>query len=89
MPTTYLMSFGADEDRAEAVKFRTAWKEKYPDYPVRVKANPHDFGTYHSIEMSDKIFHEADRFFTENPVDGEVGVECVTLKFAEDIGLDV
>jgi hypothetical protein len=37
--------------------FRHLWNEKYPDYPVVIKMNPHDYGSYPDIQIREEYWN--------------------------------
>jgi len=74
---------GVSDDRGTNL-FIPAWNKKYPNYPVYKKWNPHDFGTYPSVEMEDELFSKALEDGTTFPN----GPEQAAIDLAEELGLD-
>lgn len=70
-------------DRRGAVKFVGAWNQKYPEYPVRIQMNPHDFGSYPSVvireESMQRAFDDAATF--------PDGPETAATALADELGL--
>lgn len=54
-PSTPEHQEGVSDDRGVRL-FVHLWNEKYPDYHVRIQRNPHDFGSYPDVGISDADF---------------------------------
>lgn len=75
----YLISF-ASNDRSDYERFIEVWKERYPDWAVKIQSNPHDFGGYLSIEV-DREAYGADCFPKNSP-------EIAADQIADELGLE-
>lgn len=77
----YLMSFSDDTmGKRSAQEFKREWDRRFPDCTVRVAANPHDFGTYYSIEVPMRAYRDEETF--------PKGPEHVAVEVADDLGLE-
>jgi hypothetical protein len=71
-------------DTTQCSIFRNEWNKRYPNYPVAIKANPHDFGTYYDIKMREEIFDKAAEDITTFPK----GPEQTASDLADELHLD-
>ena len=71
-------------DREQSLRFKKVWNERYPDYPVRVKDNPHDLGPYASVEIAVYLFSKGLKESETFPD----GIEMSAVGLADELGLD-
>jgi hypothetical protein len=77
----YLMSFADDSmGKKSAQQFKLEWDKRFPACPVRVAANPHDFGTYYSVEVPMRAYRDEETF--------PKGPEHSAAKLADELGLE-
>jgi len=72
-------------DWEQSVIFRDKWNTLHPSVPCKLKENPHDFGSYYSIEVSEKLFYQNCEPNEEFPD----GIETESSRVAEELGLDI
>lgn len=71
-------------DTTQCQKFKAAWNTKYPNYPVGIYGNPHDYGRYYDIQINDELF---DKSFDDLETFPD-GIETAAGNLAEELGLD-
>jgi hypothetical protein len=81
MTMDYLISFDDDtRGMKSADKFLIEWNDLYPEYRVRVKSNPHDFGYYYSVEIAEAAYADEEVF--------PQGPESAACDLADKLGLN-
>jgi hypothetical protein len=71
-------------DTTQCRIFRDEWNRRYPNYPVAIKGNPHDFGTYYDIKMKEELFEKSYEDTTSFPN----GAEQAAMELADELHLE-
>lgn len=76
---------GPRTDIEQSVRFIAEWNKRFPKYHASIRKNPHDFGSYASVDVPDDKFAEGIDNATDFP---SGGIEEQACDLAEELNLD-